>query len=85
MKTAMLPIILWIILNCLWPRMSGQSPLDLKAEVILKVAAMEKNISVGDRKVSIYVMGASKLAESLQQFIGHPIGESRLADSFIRR
>jgi len=50
----------------------------LKAALVLKVVELEAKLSSLERGLTIYVLGAPKIAEALQDLVGKPIGSTTL-------
>lgn len=55
-----------------------ETPVNVVAALILKVAAYERNISDKSEGVTIYVMGAADVADELRKGIGKLVGNSTL-------
>ncbi len=51
---------------------------ELKAAILLRMIELENNIATKKSPVSIYLISAPKLAESLKKMIGKPIGSTTL-------
>lgn len=55
-----------------------ETPANVAAALILKVAAYERNISDKAEDVTVYVMGAVEVADELRKGIGKSVGNSTL-------
>ncbi|MCD4691787.1 MAG: YfiR/HmsC family protein [Calditrichales bacterium] len=54
------------------------APAQLTAAFIIKLAAFEKNLSGSEKDITIYVMGAPKVAKEFKKGIGKKIGKATL-------
>ncbi len=54
------------------------APAQLTAAFIIKLAAFEKNLSGSEKDITIYVMGAPKIAKEFKKGIGKKIGKTIL-------
>lgn len=55
-----------------------EPPADVVAAFVVKLSALEKNISSSGSDISVYVMGAPAVAQNLEKEVGHAIGSSKL-------
>lgn len=62
----------------LYSQKSGETPPNISAALIVKLAALEKNISSREGNLSIYVLGAPKVAAELSKLAGRNIGKAVL-------
>jgi len=74
-------IALWIITTTVQIySQTTETPPDLSAPLIIKLAGFEKNISGSGKDLSIYVMGSPAMYAVLGNMIGTKIGNSTIAN-----
>ena len=57
---------------------SGATPPNIVAALIVKLIPLEKNIGGNEEDLTIYVLGAPKVADELKKLIGRKIGNASL-------